>query len=55
MDVLWQYHRQLDLLNDKALNDSGIRQFEKQAQQLAKDPNLQNSLRSQIRSLRSLL
>jgi len=54
MDVLWQYHRQLDLLNDKALNDSGIRQFEKQSQQLLKDPNLKESLRSQIKTLRSL-
>jgi len=55
MDVLWQYHRQLDLLNDKALNDSGIRQFEKQSQLLARDPDLQNSLRSQLKNLRSLL
>jgi hypothetical protein len=55
MDVLWQYHRQLDLLNDKALNDSGIRQFEKQAQLMAKDPDLKKSLSSQIKNLRSLL
>lgn len=55
MDVLWQYHRQLDLLNDKALNDSGIRQFEKQAQLMARDPDLKKSLDLQLRNLRSLL
>jgi hypothetical protein len=55
MDVLWQYHRQLDLLNEKALNDSGIRQFEKQAQLLARDPDLTKTLQGQIKSLRSLL
>lgn len=49
MDTMWQYHRQLDLLNDSAIRD-----FEKQAQHLAKDPNLKDSLRSQIKSLRSL-
>ena len=54
MDVLWQYHRQLDLLNEKALTDSGIRQFERQTQLLARDPNLKESLRSQFSSLRSL-
>ncbi len=54
MDTLWQYHRQLDLLNEKALTDSGIRQFERQAQLLARDPDLKNSLRSQFKTLRSL-
>jgi hypothetical protein len=54
MDFLWQYHRQLDLLNEKALMDSGIRQFEKQAQLLARDPDLKKSLESQFKSLQSL-
>ncbi len=54
MDTLWQYHRQLDLLNEKALTDSGIKQFERQAQLLARDPDLKNSLRSQFKTLRSL-
>jgi hypothetical protein len=55
MDVLWQYHRQLDLLNEKSLNDSGIRQFEKQAQLMARDAELRKALQSQIKSLQSLL
>jgi hypothetical protein len=55
MDVLWQYHRQLDLLNDKAVNDSGIRQFEKQAQLMARDPDLKKSLQMQLKSFGSLL
>ncbi len=54
MDTLWQYHRQLDLLNEKALTDSGIKQFERQAQLLSRDPDLTNSLRSQFKTLRSL-
>jgi hypothetical protein len=54
VDTLWQYHRQLDLVDEKALTDSSIRQFERQAQLLAKDPNLKESLRPQFKTLRSL-
>lgn len=50
MDFMWQYHRQLDLLNDSA-----FKLFEKQAQLLTRDPDLKNSVRSQLKSFRNLL
>lgn len=48
MNLLWRYHRQLDLLKDEALIDSTIRQFEKQAQILAAEPDLKKSLLNQF-------
>jgi hypothetical protein len=48
MDPLWQYHRQLDLLNESVRSDSSLRQFERQIQLLAAEPDLKNSLQKQF-------
>ena len=48
MDILWRYHQQLDLLNDKVLSDPSFNRFEKQFQLLSRNPDLKESLQNQF-------
>jgi hypothetical protein len=51
MNLLWHYHRQLDLLNDRT--DSALKTFEKQMQNLAAQPDLKQTIRRQIKAFQS--
>jgi hypothetical protein len=44
LDTLWQFHRQLNSLKDEVLIESSIRQFEKEAQTLAAEPDLKKQI-----------
>ena len=55
MDILWRYHQQLDLLNDKVLSDPSFNRFEKQFQLLSRQPDLKESLQKQFTSFQKTI